>query len=158
MQEDQNVSVIIESSSVMSFLSLFSLLSLSSDSFLSMTSSLFSSSTLITQSIIKKMKNVSLSSDLFLLMTSSLFSSSTSITQFIIEKMKNAVSFDMNFLFHSFCQYDNLCMFCAVWLIDARVYYHQSLNFRESESWVIHLSYEIHELFVYQFMHLLIIL
>ena len=29
------------------------------------------------------------------------------------------------------------------------------LNFRESESWMIHISYETHELFMYQFLHLL---
>ncbi len=98
---------------------------------------------------------LSLSSDSFLLMTSSLLSSSTLITQSIIKKMKNAVSFDMSFLSYSFCQYNSLCMFCAIWLIDARVYFHQSLNFWESESWMIHILYETHELFMYQFLHLL---
>ena len=100
--KDQNVSVAIEiCSSVMSSSFLFSLLShvflslLSSDSFLSMTSSL-------------------LLSDLFLSMTSFFFSSLTLITQSIIEEMKNAVSFDMSFLFHLFCQYNSLCMFCAI--------------------------------------------
>jgi len=128
--KDQNVSVateicsfVISSSFLFSLFFHVSLLLLSSDSFLSMTSSLFSSSTLITQSIIKE--------------------------------MKNTVSFDMSFLSHSFCQYDSLCMFCAIWLIDARVYFHQSLNFQESENWMIHISYEIHELFMYQFLHLL---
>jgi len=100
MQEDQNVSVMIESFSVMSFLSLFSLLS---HVFLSMTSSLLSSSTSITQSTFEEMKNILLSLDSFLLMTSSLLSSSTSITQSIIEEMKNTVSFDMSFLSYSFC-------------------------------------------------------
>ncbi len=160
--KNQNVSVIIETcfsviSSSFLFFSFFhvSLLSLSSDSFLLMTFSLFSSLTLIMQSIIEEMKNVSLLFDSFSLMTFSLFSSLTSITQFIIKKMKNAVSFDMNFLFHSFCQYDSLCMFCAIWLIVARVYFHQFLNFRESENWIIHISYETCELFMYQFLHLL---
>ena len=141
--KDQNVSVIIKTcSSVMSssFLSssLFyiSLLSFSFDSFLSMTSSFFSS-------------------DSFLLMISSLFSSLTSTTQFIIEEMKNTVSFNMNFLFHSFYQYDSLCIFCVIWLIVARVYFHQLLNFQESESWMILISYETCELFMYQFLHLL---
>ncbi len=158
--KDQNVSVAIETcSSVMLSSFLFSLLfhvflfSLLSDSFLSMTSSFLSSS--ITQFIIKEMKNILLLFDSFLSMTSSLLSSLTSITQSIIKEMKNTMSFDMSFLFHSFCQYNSLCMFCAVWLIDARVYYHQLLNFRESESWVIHLSYETRKLFVYWFMHLL---
>jgi len=100
MQEDQNVSVMIESFSVMSFSSLFSLLS---HVFLSMTSSLLSSSTSITQSTFEEMKNILLSLDSFLLMTSSLLSSSTSITQSIIEEMKNTVSFDMSFLSYSFC-------------------------------------------------------
>ncbi len=45
----------------------------------------------------------SFSSDSILLMTSSLSSFLTLITQFIIEEMKNTVSFDMSFLFHSFC-------------------------------------------------------
>jgi len=160
--KDQNVFVVIETcSSVMLFsflflsLSCISLLLLSSDLFLLMISSLILSSTLITQFIIEKMKNASLSSDLFSSMTSFLFSSLTSITQSIIEKMKNAVSFNMNFLFHLFCQYDSLCMFCAIWLIVARVYFHQSLNFQESESWMIYISYETHELFMYQFLHLL---
>ncbi len=108
--KDQNVSVAIETCSfVMSSLFLFSLLShvflllLLSDSFLLMTSSLLSSLTLIMQSIIKEMKNASLLSDSFLSMTSSLLSSLMSITQSIIEEMKNTVSFDMSFLFHSFC-------------------------------------------------------
>ena len=63
MQKDQNVSAMIKSSSVMSFSSLFSSFSyvslsfFSSDSFLLMTF-LFSSLTLITQSIIEEMKNV----------------------------------------------------------------------------------------------------
>jgi len=100
MQEGQNVSVMIESFSVMSFSSLFSLLS---HVFLSMTSSLLSSSTSITQSTFEEMKNILLSLDSFLLMTSSLLSSSTSITQSIIEEMKNTVSFDMSFLSYSFC-------------------------------------------------------
>lgn len=100
MQEDQNVSVMIESFSVMSFSSLFSLLS---HVFLSMTSSLLSSSTSITQSTFEEMKNILLSLDSFLLMTSSLLLSSTSITQSIIEEMKNTVSFDMSFLSYSFC-------------------------------------------------------
>ena len=100
MQEDQNVSVMIESFSVMSFSSLFSLLS---HVFLSMTSSLLSSSTSITQSTFEEMKNILLSLDSFLLMTSSLLSSSTSITQSIIEEMKNTVSFDMSFLSYLFC-------------------------------------------------------
>ena len=85
--KDQNVSVIIETCSfVMLFSFLFSLLfhvflfSLSSDSFLSMISSFISSSMLITQSIIKEMKNISLSSDSFLSMTFSFFSSLTSVT------------------------------------------------------------------------------
>ncbi len=91
----------------------------------------------------------------FLSMTSSLLSSLTLITQFIIEEMKNAVSFDMSFLSHSFCQYDSLCMFCAIWLIVARIYFHQLLNFQESENWMIHISYETHKLFMYQFLHLL---
>ncbi len=141
--KDQNVSVTIKmcsfvmsSSFLFSLLFCVSLLSLSSDSFLSMTFSL-------------------LSSDSFLSMTSSLFSSLTSTTQFIIKKMKNAVSFNMSFLFHSFCQYNSLCMFCVIWLIVAKVYFHQSLNFRESESWMILILYEIHELFMYQFLHLL---
>ena len=128
--KNQNVSVAIKTcSSMMSSLSLFSslfhvsLLSFSSDSFLSMTSSLLSSSTLIMQSI--------------------------------IEKMKNMMSFDISFLSYLFCQYDNLCMFCAIWLIVARVYFHQFSNFQESESWMIHISYETHELFMYQFLHLL---
>ena len=98
---------------------------------------------------------LSLSSDLILLMTSSLSSSSTLIMQSIIEEMKNAVSFDMNFLFHSFCQYNSLCMFCAIWLIVARIYFHQSLNFRESKSWMIYILYETRELFMYWFLHLL---
>ncbi len=160
--KDQNVSVAIKiCSSVMSSSFLFSLLShvslssFSFDLFLSMTSSLLLSSTSITQSIIEEMKNVSFSSDSFSSMTSSLFSSLTSITQSIIEEMKNAVSFDMSFLFHSFCQYDSLCMFCAIWLIVARVYFHQLSNFRESENWMIHVSYETHKLFMYQFLHLL---
>ena len=97
----------IESFSVMSFSFLFS--SLSYVSLLSL-----SSSTLIMQSIIKEMKNASLSSDSFLSMISSLFSFSTLITQFIIKEMKNTVSFNMSFLSHLFCQYDSLCMFCAV--------------------------------------------
>ncbi len=108
--KDQNVSVAIETcSSVMSssflssLLSHVSLLSLSSDSFLLMTSSLVSSSTLITQFIIEEMKNASLSSDSFSLMISSLLSSLMLITQSIIKEMKNAVSFNMSFLFHSFC-------------------------------------------------------
>ncbi len=128
--KDQNVSVAIETcSSVMlsSFLfSLFSYVSLSlfsSDSILSMTFSLFSSSTLITWSI--------------------------------IEKMKNAVSFNMSFLSHSFCQYDSLCMFCVIWLIVARVYFHQFLNFQESKNWMIYISYETRELFMYWFLRLL---
>ncbi len=100
MQEGQNVSVMIESFSVMSFSSLFSLLS---HVFLSMTSSLLSSSTSITQSTFEEMKNILLSLDSFLLMTSSLLSSSTSITQSIIEEMKNKVSFDMSFLSYLFC-------------------------------------------------------
>ncbi len=76
MWKDQNVFAMIESFSVMLFSSLSSLLSYV---FLSL-----------------------FSSDSFLL-TTSFFSSSTSITQSIIEKMKNVVSFDMSFLFHSFC-------------------------------------------------------
>ena len=59
--------------------------------------------------------------------SSSFASSSTSITtimQSISEKMKKAVSFNMSFLSHSFCQYDSLCMFCAIWLINARVYFY----------------------------------
>jgi len=85
--KDQNISVAIETYfSVMLFLFLFfsffhvSLLLLSSDSFLLMTSSLFSSLTLITQSIIKEMKNVLFSSDSFLSITSSLFSSVTIVS------------------------------------------------------------------------------
>ncbi len=160
--KDQNVSVVIKTYfSVMLFLFWFSLLSciflllLSSDSFLLMTSSFILFSTSITQFIIEEMKNISLSSDSFSSMTSFLLSSLTSITQFIIEEMKNTVSFDMNFLFHSFYQYNNLCTFCAIWLIVARVYFYQSFNFQESENWMIHISYEIHELFMYQFLHLL---
>ncbi len=160
--KDQNVSVAIKTCfSVMLFSFLFSLLShvslfsLSSDSFLSMTFSLVLSSMLITQSIIEEMKNISLSSDSFSSMIFSLLSFLTLITQFIIKEMKNAISFDMSFLSHSFCQYNSLCMFCAIWLIVARVYFHQSLNFRESENWMIHISYETHELFMYQFLHLL---
>ena len=160
--KDQNVSVAIETcSSVMLFSFLFSSLSyiflslFSFDSFLSMISSFISSLMLITQSIIEKMKNASLLSDSFSLMTSFLLSSLTLITQFIIEEMKNAVSFDMSFLFHSFCQYNNLCVFYAIWLIVAKVYFHQFLNFQESESWMIHISYETHKLFMYQFLHLL---
>ncbi len=154
--KDQNISVAIKTcSSVMlssflfSLLSHVSLLSLLSDSFLSITFSFVLSSTLITQFIIEEMKNASLSSDLFSLITSSLFSSLTLITQSIIEEIKNAVSFDMSFLFYLFCQYDSLCMFCAIWLIVARVYFHQSLNFWESKNWMIHISYKTHELFVY---------
>ncbi len=143
------------SSFLFSSLSHVSLSLLLSDSFLSMTSSLFLSLTLITQSIIEVMKNASLSSDSFSSMTFSLFSSLTLITQSIIKEIKNTMSFDMNFLFHSFCQYDSLCMFCAVWLIVARVYFHQLLNFQESESWMIYISYKTHELFMYQFLHLL---
>ncbi len=101
------------------------------------------------------MKNASLSFDSFSSMTSSFFSSLTLIRQSIIEKMKNTMSFDMSFLSHSFYQYNSLCMFCAIWLIVARVYFHQLLNFRESESWMIHISYETRELFIYQFLHLL---
>jgi len=129
--KDQNVSVAIESCSfVMSSLFLFSLLScisllsLSSDLFLSMTFSFILSLMSITQFIIKEMKNISLSFNLFSSMTSFLLSSLTSITQSIIEEMKNAVSFDMSFLFHLFCQYNSLCMFCAIWLIVARIYFH----------------------------------
>ncbi len=160
--KDQNVSVTIKiCSSMMSSSFLFSLFfyiflfSLSSDSFLLMTSSFISSSTSITQFIIKKIKNISLSSDSFLSMTFSLLSSLALIMQSIIKEMKNAVSFDMSFLSHSFCQYDSLCMFCAIWLIVARVYFYQFLNFRESESWMIYISYETCKLFMYQFLHLL---
>ena len=88
MQKDQNVSMIIENSSVMSFLFLFSL-------FFHVSLFLFSSLTLIMQFIIEEMKNISLSSDSFLSMTSSFFSSSTLIMRSIIEEMKNAVSFDI---------------------------------------------------------------
>ena len=98
---------------------------------------------------------LSLLSDSILSMTSSFSSSLTLIMQFIIEKMKNAMSFDMSFLSHSFCQYNSLCIFCAIWLIVARVYFHQLLNFQESESWMIYISYETHELFMYQFLRLL---
>ena len=76
--KDQNVSVAIEMcSSVISSSFLFSLLSCVS---------LFL-----------------FSSDLILSMTSSLSSSLTLIMRFIIEELKNTVSFDMSFLFHSFC-------------------------------------------------------
>ena len=116
--KDQNVfvatetcSFVMSSSFLFSSLSCVSLSLFLSNSFLSIIFSLFSSSTSITQFIIEKMKNVSLSSDSFLSMTSSFFSSLTLITQFIIEEMKNAVNFDMSFLFHSFCQYNSLCMF-----------------------------------------------
>jgi len=135
--KDQNVSVAIEmcffimlSSFLFSLLSCIFLLSLSFDSFLSMTSSFFLS-------------------DSFSLMISSLFSSLTLTTQSIIEEMKNAVNFNISFLSYSFCQYDNLCMFCAIWLIVARVYFHQLLNFQESESWMILILYETHKLFMY---------
>jgi len=128
--KDQNVSVAVETRS-----------SVMSSSFLS--------------SSLSHISLFSLSSDSILSMTSSLSLSLTLITWFIIEKIKNAVSFDMSFLSHSFCQYNSLCIFCAIWLIVARVYFHQFLNFRESESWMIYISYETHELFMYQFLHLL---
>jgi len=69
----------------------------------SMISSLFLSSLLsFLSSLFFYIFLSSFSSDSFLLMTSSFFSSLMLIMQFIIEEMKNTISFDMNFLFHSF--------------------------------------------------------
>ncbi len=129
------------------------LLSWSSSSFLFLFLHSFSSDSFLSDS---SLSTVSFES---MRLNSSLLSSSltliTMITQFISEDVKKTISFDMNFLFHLFCQYDSCACFCAIWLIDARVYFHQLLNFRESESWVIHISYEIHKLFMCQFLHLL---